>query len=253
HFIFQDFVAGRAPAWPAVVPGRLVWAYLSGVFLIIAGAMILIGKRARWAAVLAGLVIFVWAFVRHIPLAVADSYLGGVWTQTGKALVLFGGSLAVAGSLPKEKGRDRMISLINSQTGFLYSGLVSLSLFMILAGIQHFLFDKFVATLVPRWIPGDYFWTYFAGVALIAGGIGLLIPQTARLAALLSGLMIFLWVLMLHIPRAVSGLYDIKSEWLAVFEALAFSGLAFLIAGSLPQREYGLTSNHTYAAEARTK
>ena len=42
--------------------------------------------------------------------------------------------------------------------------------------------------------------------------------------------MIFLWVLMLHIPRAVS-LPAHAFETAGVFEALALSGVAFLTAG----------------------
>ena len=82
--------------------------------------------------------------------------------------------------------------------------------------------------LVPAWIPGHMFWTYFAGVALIAGGVGLLLPQTARLAAALSGVMIFLWVVLLHVPRAMAATdAQSRNEWTAVFEALAISGIGF--------------------------
>jgi hypothetical protein len=42
--------------------------------------------------------------------------------------------------------------------------------------------------------------------------------------------MVFLWFLMLHIPRAVGNM-GTGNEWIAVFEALAVSGLAFLYAG----------------------
>ena len=103
---------------------------------------------------------------------------------------------------------------------------------MISSGIQHFLFAQFVKTLVPAWIPPDQsFWTYFAAVALIAGGAGLMVPRTTRLAAALSGLMIFLWVLLLHIPRALGApdAAQAQNEWTAVFEALAFSGIAFML------------------------
>lgn len=247
HFIFQDFVAGRAPAWPAAMPGRLVWAVMSGVALIVAGVAIIFGRKARWAAIASGALIFLWAFPRQIPLVAADPSIGGAWTSAGKALVLFGGAFAVAASLPEEKGSGLALSFVNLKESFLYFGLICLSLFMILAGFQHFRFDKFVVTLVPQWIPGAFFWTYFAGIALIAGGTGLLLPQTTRIAAALSGLMIFLWVLMLHIPRAVSGLYDHKSEWLAVFEALAFSGLGLLLSGSWPKQKQASESKASYA------
>ncbi|MFL6260141.1 MAG: hypothetical protein ACJ76Y_10560 [Thermoanaerobaculia bacterium] len=53
---------------------------------------------------------------------------------------------------------------------------------------------------MPAWIPGARYWVYLTGVALIAGEVGILVPRTARLAATLVGIMIFLWVLLLHIP-----------------------------------------------------
>lgn len=66
-------------------------------------------------------------------------------------------------------------------------------------------------------------------MALIAGGIGLFVPYTAILAALLSGLMVFSWFWIVHIPRTFFGV----SDSIAVFEALAVSGIALVIAGYL--------------------
>jgi hypothetical protein len=101
---------------------------------------------------------------------------------------------------------------------------------MVITGVQHFMYTGFVASLIPGWFPGNpVFWTYFGGVALIAGGAGLFIPQTARLAALLSGLMVFSWFWIIHIPRTLTSV----SDGIAVFEALAVSGIAFAIAGYL--------------------
>jgi len=111
-----------------------------------------------------------------------------------------------------------------------------LAAFLVLTGILHFIYVEFVAGLVPAWIPAHLFWTYFTGSALIAGGIGITLPWTTRLAASLSGLMIFLWVVLLHIPRAVAAPHD-SNETTAVFEALAMSGGAILAAASATGRE----------------
>jgi uncharacterized membrane protein YphA (DoxX/SURF4 family) len=83
-------------------------------------------------------------------------------------------------------------------------------------------------------VPGHLFWTYFAGFALIAGGIGMVVPLTARLASLLSAIMVFLWLIMLHIPRALAAPHD-SNETTAVFEALAISATAFLLS-TLPKQ-----------------
>jgi uncharacterized membrane protein len=118
---------------------------------------------------------------------------------------------------------------VRARDAFVIWGRVCLGGFMMLAGIQHFMFAAFVASLFPPWIPGALFWTYFAGVALIAGGAGIIVPFVARLAALLSGAMIFSWVFLVHIPLILKT--RSANDVTAVFEALAFSGVAFLLAG----------------------
>ncbi|MEP6465698.1 MAG: hypothetical protein ABJB05_05310, partial [Parafilimonas sp.] len=75
-------------------------------------------------------------------------------------------------------------------------------------------------------------WTYFAGTALALSGIAIIINIKRKLAANLLGLMIFIWFIVLHIPRAVADPYSGNgNEITSVFEALSFSGIAFLIAG----------------------
>jgi uncharacterized membrane protein len=240
QFIYGDFVPGRAPAWPAGVPGRLGWAWVSGALLIAAGAAVISGKRARGPAVLTGAMIFLWALLRHIPELAANPH-GVVLTNMGKAIALCGGALAVAGAFPADGSAwwHFQPRVGGTTDGLRWVGRVCLGAYMILAGVQHFVYTQFVASLVPAWIPGPLFWAYFAGVALLAGGAGLLLTKTARLAAVLSGVMIFLWVVLLHVPRALAaGPAQRRNEWTAVFEALAFSGIALVIAGSM-QRQRG--------------
>lgn len=230
HFIFKDFITGRAPAWPASFRGGLVWAYSTGAFFFIVGIAAIFRKKARVALILAAIMIFVWAFIRNIPVMAEDMFMGGSWTKAGKALFFFGGLLVVAGTMPVEPSRRNatLLKYINSKKEFFVVGRLCLSLFVMIAGIQHFIFEEFVATLIPVWFPGNpVFWTYFAGFALIAGGTGLLIPYTVRMAALLTGLMVFSWFWIIHIPRTFISV----SDGIAVFESLAVSGIAFMIAG----------------------
>lgn len=231
HFMYQDFITGRAPAWPESLPGGLIWAYCTGVAFVVAGVMILSGKKARSAAIGAGVLIFLWALLRQVPVVAADSFLSGEWTKAGKALTFTGALLAIAATFPKIDSRNnRLLKFMNLEGEFIVVGRVCLGLFLLLTGIQHFMFTEFVATLIPGWFPGSaVFWTYFAAVALIAGGVGLFIPQTARLAALLSGLMVFSWFWVVHLPRLSVSV----SDNIAIFEALAVSGIGLVLAGYL--------------------
>lgn len=238
HFIYQEFITGRAPAWPDSVPGGPIWAAVTGIAFIGVGISMFIGKGARHAAIAAAVVIFAWAFLRQIPIVLADSLFAGTWTMAGKALTLSGGALAVAGTLAIERGRDASPSskITNLGDAFVLVSRICLGMFLVITGIQHFIFTEFVASLIPTWFPGDSTaWTYFAGVALIAGGIGINVPPTARLAALLSGLMVFSWFWIVHLPRTLTSV----SDGIAVFEALAVAGIAFVVAGHLSQRKSG--------------
>ena len=93
QFIYGDFVPGRAPAWPAGLPGQVAWVWISGALLIVAGGAIAAGWRARTPAIAVSVVIFVWALLRHVPLVIANPH-GAVLTMAGKAVALTGGALS---------------------------------------------------------------------------------------------------------------------------------------------------------------
>src|SRR5690606_18986738 len=50
HFVFGDFMLGRAPPWPDGVPGKGLWTGASGTSVILAGIAILMGRRVRAVA-----------------------------------------------------------------------------------------------------------------------------------------------------------------------------------------------------------
>jgi uncharacterized membrane protein YphA (DoxX/SURF4 family) len=151
-----------------------------------------------------------------------------MWTNPAKALAMLGGVLLLAGALRDEEA-DRSSGLARLFRSLRPLGPLFLGGFLILGGIQHFVYADFVMKLVPSWIPGPRFWVYLTGIALIAGGVGLLLPKTQRLAATMVGIMILLWVVLLHIPRALVNPHD-AGETSGIFEALALSGAAFILA-----------------------
>lgn len=225
QLVTAEFVR-LVPPLPAWVPEHPLWARLVGAILLAAGAAIGIGRGriARWAAAVVGALIALSILFLHLPKAAANPLVGFMWTNPCKALAMLGGVILVAGTLPDDgSSLAGLFRRLKPLGGLFLAG------FLILGGVQHFVYADFVAKLVPAWIPGPLFWVYFTGIALVAGGVGMLVPNTARLAALMAGLMIFLWVLLLHIPRALADLH-VPAEMSGVFEALAMSGIAFILA-----------------------
>jgi uncharacterized membrane protein len=231
--LFTAHFVRLVPPLPAWIPWPTFWAYLIGIVLIVIGVAIGTGRRARLAAAALGGMIFLMFMFLNLPRALTKPLVGFMWTNPCKALALGGGAFFLAAVLPEAGGRFSAVDRLVGKLKFL--GPLFLGVFLLVCGAQHFVYADFVAQLVPAWIPGLQFWTYFTGVALIAGGAGILVPKTTRLAATWSGIMVFLWVVLLHIPRAIT-MQD-AGETAAIFEALAVSGIAFVLAGNLPEKE----------------
>jgi len=73
---------------------------------------------------------------------------------------------------------------------------------------------------------------YFCGAALLGSGIAIILKIKVRLFAALLGTMIFIWFISLHIPRVIaSPASDMAGEIASACLALAYGGIAFVIAG----------------------
>jgi uncharacterized membrane protein len=232
HFYHAEFVPVIFPSLPAgAQAGGYFWVSLTGMFLVVTGSSIVIGKGARAAGILLGSALLGLLIVRDIPfqLSTAPGPIAA-WNNCFKAFTLSGGAFAAAASAP---GRE----LARFDRLFVSFGNLALAVTVAVFGVEHFVYAQFVKDLVPNWIPAHLFWTYFCGAALVAAGAGMILRIRARLAAALLGLMIFTWFLVLHIPRALASHYeDGGNEWTSVFEALAFSGIAFTVACLLPRK-----------------
>lgn len=232
HFLYGDFVTRVVPSWPSWLPPRPLWVIVVGAALVAAGLSTLTALKTRPVLLALGGGLVVSLACLHLPAVVRDAAIGGAWTSFGKALVLCGGCLAVASTCSDQRPRWSAIAFLDRGRA-LALGRRTFALFLLLAGAQHLRWTEFVATLVPAWIPGGAtVWTYVSAALLISGGLGMLIPRWARVATLASGLMIFLWVFMVHLPRVLHGDGSPPNEATSLFEALACAGLAFFYAAT---------------------
>ncbi len=115
-------------------------------------------------------------------------------------------------------------------------GRIFVAISLVVFGVQHFIYGGFVATLVPAFMPGRLFWAYFVGVAFFAAAAGILYRPMARPAATMLGVMFFLFVVLLHIPR-IAGNSSNGNEWTSGFVALAMCGGAWILANAAPLEE----------------
>jgi uncharacterized membrane protein len=236
QFIYSDFRPVILPPWPLWMHVSGIGAWISGAALVIAGVLIASMRKSYTTALFLGgflLALFIIFQVPYVIFIQQYSPLNlGLWTDPLKEMALAGGAFVIAGLLKIRNSPHAKNTVFNTALEKLIpAGSILFSITMILFGIDHFLYTDFVATLVPSWIPGPVFWTYFAAVALIGSGAAIILKIKLELIGQLLATMLFLWLILLHIPRAIA---DPRSgngnEITSVFEALAFSGIALAIA-----------------------
>jgi hypothetical protein len=219
NVLFGHYVVARAAKWPADPSAQFAVACLTAVVFLASGAAFLTERFLRQAGLVAAVLILGWMLVLHLPVALAGPAWSGDWTNALKAATLASGALAVA--VADGRPMTSLLSALRTLAPYVAGA------FFLLCGIQHFMFVTFVKTLVPSFIPGAVFWTYFAGCALIAAGLGYWTPPVRRIAATVTAAMVFSWVFLVHIPLVTTlG----RSEWMGVFEALGISGVCLMLA-----------------------
>jgi uncharacterized membrane protein len=230
---YGRFMGGLPPV-PPWTPGGAVGAYLVGVVLIAASIGIAINKKGRAAALVIGglfLVCVVFLHLLHFKAVVLD---GNDRTRALEPLALSGAAFVLAAMLSTEGAGTSPSGADASKLVLL--GRLIFGASMVVFGAQHFMYAAFIASLVTAWIPWHLFWVYFTGLGMIAAGLAIGLNVLGRLAAIVLGLMFFLWVVVLHTPRVIAQPHN-GDELSSLFVALAFSGSSFILAGIMgPKR-----------------
>ena len=72
-------------------------------------------------------------------------------------------------------------------------------------GLAHFMYLDATTVLIPHWLPWSAAWAYFTGAAFIAAGIAMTLGVLGRLAATLATLQLFMFSVIVWVPRAWAG------------------------------------------------
>jgi uncharacterized membrane protein len=115
-------------------------------------------------------------------------------------------------------------------------GRVSLAVPIAVFGAEHLTSPQAIMQLVPAWMPGKLFWTYFVGVALIAAALSFIFRVGIRLSATLLGIMFFCFVAMMDLPGAIAAPQN-RIAWTLAARESVFGAGAILLAITSGARE----------------
>jgi uncharacterized membrane protein len=127
-------------------------------------------------------------------------------------VVLIIGLICIRKEVSSTQGVDKVVVL----------GPMFVAIPMAVFGMEHFVFLDSVVPMVPSWIPWHLFWVLLVGTCLIAGALSMVLKKYATLAAALFGTMLFLFVLLIHIPAIKQAPGD-RFAWAVAFRDLAFA------------------------------
>ncbi len=156
-----------------------------------------------------------WNLISRISWGVFWPYFAGT------VLLAIGLPIVIKNEVPEAHGLDKIMPF----------GRLFFSVPMAVFGAYHFTATRFVVLVVPSWIPAHRFWVYLVGIALFAAALSIVVRIQAPLAATLLAIMLFLFVVLIHIPNVVANPHN-RIAWTAGLRDLAFSGGAFAFAGS---------------------
>ena len=97
---------------------------------------------------------------------------------------------------------------------------------------EHFLAARDLMGIVPRWLPGPLFWTYFVGVAWQAAAISFITWRNVEWSAALTALMMLIIVVTIDLPQVPKMVHE-RLFWTLTVRETCFAGGAMVLAGSV--------------------
>jgi uncharacterized membrane protein len=148
------------------------------------------------------------------------SGVGVALCAAGIALFLIG-ALAAKDEIAEARGLDKIVALTN----------VCFAIPLAVFGALHLFGPQFVIGAVPRYMPWPSLWVYFVGCALIAASLSIATKTAVRWSGLLFGIMMFLFVAMIHLRGALAQPHN-RIIWTIVFREMSFGGAGWILAGT---------------------
>jgi uncharacterized membrane protein len=103
---------------------------------------------------------------------------------------------------------------------------------------EHFTAARDLMGIVPKWLPGPLFWTYFVGAAWLAAAISFVIWRNVRWSALLTAVMLLLIVITIDLPVLPKGPHT-RFFWILTVRETCFASGLLVLAGSLWRGSFG--------------
>lgn len=232
--VYHDFTLQWQPV-PAWVGARQILATISGAILFAGGLGLLFRASGALAALALTLFLLSWVVLLKLPLAAAKPLEAVSWLGVAEDLAMTCGLWAVFGAVARgQAGLD--IGFLTSDSGLRVARIL-FGLSCLVFGWAHFVYADFTAHMIPDWLPAHVPLAYITGAGHVAAGVALISGVLPRLAATLEGVMMAIFVVVVHVALLPSP--HIQLNWTLLFVAVSLTGSAFAVAWTVRDRPWG--------------
>jgi uncharacterized membrane protein YphA (DoxX/SURF4 family) len=201
--------------FPAGMAGIAIIARITGIIFILAGICIAVKKMQVQATIITGMLFLILVLYPHLPKFFSNLHDPGEWVGFLETLALACGSFMLAASFGNK------MKIPAAVAKYIFAAI------LIVFGIQHIMYEEYIETLIPAWLPAITVWSWLVMAAFFLTALSIIIHVKTRLALNIAALMFLVWVFILHLPRVINTSSS-DAEWMSMFIALAMSGICFI-------------------------
>jgi uncharacterized membrane protein len=214
---------------PKGLPGRLVVIYLCGVIEIGTGLGLLLRSSVSLACRVLLPFLLLWLALLKLPPVLRAPLTAVNWESFAETATLSAGAWCLFAAHAGAWER-RHLKFAVGQSGVRAARLLFIAALPMI-GVSHFVYHDMTASLVPKWLGFPLGWACLTGGASIAAAAGMLLAICPRLAASLEAAMLWIFTLLVWVPRAASGHGD-QGIWSELLISGAIASGAALVADS---------------------
>jgi uncharacterized membrane protein len=224
----RDFASVWQPV-PDHVPARALLAMLSGAVMLVGGAGLLIRRTQVPAAFAMMVYTLIWLLALHVPRVIAGPLHEITWGGCAEIVTLVAACWLLYASDAAPGSRPYVASLSGPHA--VRAARIAFAVALPLLGLEHLVYAKETAQMVPGWLPYPMGWACLTGIAHIAAGLAIALDRLPRLAATLEASMMGAFTVLVWIPSVLAAPSQ-RFAWTGLMISTVITAAAWIVAAS---------------------
>lgn len=224
-----------ASVWQPVaqdLPGRALLAVVSGATMAMGGAGLLWRRTLMPAALVMMAYTLLWLLALHVPRVILAPMQEVTWGGCAEIVTLVAACWVLYASTAVTADKPRVPSLSGAKA--LCTARIAFAVVLPLIGLEHVVYAKETAAMVPNWLPYRMDWAYFTGAAHIAAGLAIALNVLPRLAATLEAWMMGGFTVLVWVPLVIATPSQ-RFVWTGLLISTVITAAGWIVAASYGQ------------------